>query len=206
MQLDHVLFAVADPRSGTPLVPPQYGLEPYAGGRHPGWGTANWIIPLGDVYLELVTVVDESEARESSFGRWVASAMRDGRGPIGWAVRPDDLDATAARLGLEIAEGSRTTPAGACIEWRSAGIDDATRRPWLPFFIEWRNPAAFPGVTATAPAAILSVEVECDADDLGVWLGEHSLPIEVRPGDAGVTAVVLAGPRGAVTLGRRTSS
>ncbi len=200
MQLDHVLFAVA--RASTPRLPRQYGLEPYEGGRHPGWGTANWIVPLGDAYVELVAVVDEGEARGSAFGRWVAESMRGGGGPIGWAVRPDDLDASAARLGLDIADGSRTTPAGERIEWRSAGIEEAARRPWLPFFIEWGDPASFPGKTASRDAAIVRVELEGNADELADWLGVHSLPVEVRPGAAGVTALVLEGASGVLTLAR----
>ena len=200
MELDHVLLAVA--ASEIPRVLKRYGVEAYEGGRHPGWGTANWIVPLGDAYVELVAVVDEHEARGSLFGRWVARSAQDGGGPIGWAVRPDDLDTTAARLGLEIVDGSRTTPAGERIEWRSAGIEEAATRSWLPFFIDWRDSAAFPGGTATPAAAIVHVEIEGDAEELSAWLGEHSLPIEVRPGGAGVTTVVLEGAKGSVTLGR----
>jgi hypothetical protein len=201
VQLDHVLFAVAP--SGTPPLPARYGLEPYEGGRHPGWGTANWIVPLGDAYVELVAVVDEREARANVFGRWVAETLRAGGGPIGWAVRPDDLDATAARLDLDIAEGSRTTPAGERIEWRSAGIDEAASRPWLPFFVEWPDPAAFPGKTALPPnAGVVRVELDGDTDELSEWLGGHALPIVVRPGAAGVTALVLEGAGGVVTLAR----
>ena len=199
MQLDHVLFAVA--LASASRLPRQYGLEPYEGGRHPGWGTANWIVPLGDAYVELVAVVDEGEARRSAFGRWVAEAVRAG-GPIGWAVRPDDLDASAARLALDIADGSRTTPAGERVEWRSAGIEEAARRPWLPFFIEWGDPASFPGATASPDAVVVRVELEGNADELSDWLGVHSLPIEVRPGAAGVTALVLDGASGVLTLAR----
>jgi len=46
------------------------------------------------------------------------------------------------------------------------------------------------------------VELEGDADELSAWLGSHSLPLEVRPGEAGVTAVVLEGASGAVRLAR----
>ena len=200
MQLDHVLFAVA--LASASRLPRQYGLEPYEGGRHPGWGTANWIVPLGDAYVELVAVIDEGEARGSAFGRWVAETVRAGGGPLVWAVRPDDLDASAARLGLAIADGSRTMPAGERIEWRSAGIEEAARRPWLPFLIEWADPASFPGKTASPDAAIVRVELEGDADELSDWLDVHSLPIEVRPGAAGVTALVLEGASGVVTLAR----
>jgi hypothetical protein len=56
-----------------------------AGGRHPGWGTANRIVPLGNTYLEVVAAVDAAEADGSPFGRWVAAAPSGG--PLGWAVR-----------------------------------------------------------------------------------------------------------------------
>ena len=53
----------------------------------PGWGTANRIVPLGEAYLELVTVVDDPEAAQSPFGRWVAEAGPTLAEPLGWAVR-----------------------------------------------------------------------------------------------------------------------
>ena len=46
------------------------------------------------------------------------------------------------------------------------------------------------------------LEIACDIDELSAWLGPHSLPLDVRSGDGGVTAVVLDGPRGPITLGR----
>jgi Glyoxalase-like domain len=204
VQLDHVLFAVAP--SDIERLRAQYGLEPYRGGRHPGWGTANWIVPLGDSYVELVTIVDERESRASAFGRWVGEAAEAGGGPVGWAVRPEDLDATAGRLGLVISDGARTTSAGNRIEWRSAGIEEAASRPWLPFFIDWRDRTAFPGATATPEATLARVELEGDADQLADWLGEHSLPLEVKPGSGGVTAVVLEDASGVVTLAGRFGS
>lgn len=147
-----------------------------------------------------MAVVDELEASESTFGRWVAGcASRAGR-PIGWCVRPDDLAARASRLELRIDEGSRTKPSGERIAWRTAGLDEAATSPGLPFFIEWRDPAAFPGATETPAATVVRLEIECDATQLSAWLGEHALPIDTRPGDAGITEVVLDGPRGRITL------
>ncbi len=71
MQLDHVLIAVGpDLVAAADEFEVCYGLASVEGGRHPGWGTANWIVPLGDSNLELVAVVDQVEAAESVFGRW----------------------------------------------------------------------------------------------------------------------------------------
>ena len=173
---------------------------PTPGGRHPVWGTANWIVPLGDSYLELIAVVDEPVARQSAFGRRILGAT-DGH-TIGWAVRPEDLSTTAGRLDLDVGEGSRKRPSGEHVEWRMAGLDDAMERPWLPFFIEWREPATFPGATHTPAARVVRLDIEGDADELARWLGPHDLPLEVRSGTAGLTAVTLNGPRGIFTLGR----
>jgi hypothetical protein len=96
--VDHLLIATGD-LDAAAATAAGLGLPVAAGGRHPGWGTANRIVPLGGAYLELVAVVDPEEAAASGFGSWAAAA---GRGPMGWAVRPDDLDATAARLGLAV--------------------------------------------------------------------------------------------------------
>ena len=87
MELDHVLIAVADLATAGREIEARYGLVSIEGGRHPGWGTANRIVPLGDAYLELVTVVDEAEAARSSFGSWVAEASPAFAKPLGWAVR-----------------------------------------------------------------------------------------------------------------------
>ena len=155
---------------------------------------------LGDSYVELVAVTDERSAAASRFGRWVAAGATSAGRFIGWAVRPSDLDATAARLGLRIDSGSRTRPSGDRIVWRSAGIDEAVARPWLPFFIEWADMAMFPG-SATPPGAVVArLEIEGDVDELSDWLGEHALPTNVRAGELGVASVVLDGPSGRVVL------
>ena len=152
-----------------------------------------------------MAVVDEQQARENAFGRRVADVIARGGGPIGWVVRPDDLEATARRLGLEVREGSRTKPSGERVEWRMAGLEAFASRPWLPFFIEWGDLGVFPGLTDAPRASIAHVEIEGDLDELRGWLGPHELPLELSEGTVGVTAVVLDGPKGTVTLGPRTS-
>ena len=95
MELDHVLVAVADLATAAREIEEQYGLVLLEGGRHPGWGTANRIVPLGESYVELVAVVDPAEAAESAFGRWVSEAQPQLAQPLGWAVRTHELDHVA---------------------------------------------------------------------------------------------------------------
>ncbi len=193
------MIAVADLVGAATVFEAQYGLRSVEGGRHPGWGTSNRIVPLGDAYLELVAVVDEREAATSRFGSWIAARASPAGRIVGWAVRPEHLDATAVRLGLRIDAGSRTKPSGGRVTWRMAGIDVATSRAWLPFFIERGDRAMFPGATAT-PTPTLRLEIEGDEQELSDWLGDHALPLVTRAGTRGVTRIVLEGKTGRVVI------
>jgi len=207
MQLDHVLIAVADLAAAARELEARHGLASIEGGSHPGWGTANRIVPLGDSYLELVAAVDRAAAAHSAFGRWVAAAHPEPAQPLGWAVRIDDLDPLARRLGLCIQAGSRATPSGQLLQWRSAGIEQAVAEPSLPFFIEWGLGTPHPGLVTmnhrVAPVEITRVELAGDADQLAVWLGNHRLPIAVRPGQPAVVTIVLTGAQGEIVLDDR---
>ena len=200
LELDHVIFAVADLDASASELAREHGLESTPGGRHPGWGTANRIVPLGDTYLELIAVVDESEAAASAFGRWVLEAPGAFR-PLGWAVRTDDLDSVADRLGLATADGSRLTADGANLRWRYAGAGEAIARPPLPFFIEWDPGSPFPGRAAEPPLLRLrELRLAGDPVALRDRLGGDDLPVRVVSGEPGVAGVVLAGPEGELVL------
>jgi Glyoxalase-like domain len=199
LELDHVVIAAADLDTAARELEDRYGLASIPGGRHPDWGTANRIVPLGATYLELIAVVDEPTAARTLAGRWVKSAPTGQ--PLGWAVRTNDLDAIAGRLGLMTSAGSRVTPDGEVLRWRSAGLEDAVDEPTLPFFIEWHPDTPFPGGTDASPFAISKLELEGDPGRLAAWLDGHSLPLLVREGTPRVARVVLPGPEGEIVLG-----
>jgi hypothetical protein len=192
LELDHVLIAVDDLAAAAKEVEQRFGFASVEGGRHPGWGTANRIVPLGRSYLELIAVVDAAEGEANLAGRWVGAGS-GGLRLLGWAVRPDDLDAVAARLGLEISAGSRQAPRGEQLRWRSAGLERAVTEPCLPFFIEWSAETRFPGLAAAAPTSISELQLTGDAALVAAWLGPHDLPITVSPGPPGIRALVLEG-------------
>jgi hypothetical protein len=48
LELDHVLIAVADLAEAARKIEARHGLASINGGRHPDWGTANRIVPLGE--------------------------------------------------------------------------------------------------------------------------------------------------------------
>lgn len=199
-----MVLAVSDLAAAGEELEARHGLASIEGGRHPGWGTANRIVPLGETYLELVAVADEREAGRNPFGSWVAAADTESMRPLGWAVRTTRLDEVARRLGLAVTEGSRIAGDGVVLRWRIAGIEHAAAEPSLPFLIEWGSETPLPGDAAVHHPAgavrIAAVRVQGDPDRLAAWLGPNDLPLEVRPGKAKLESVVLASDRGTIAL------
>jgi hypothetical protein len=199
LRLDHVVYAVPDLEEAAVRFREEYGLDSAEGGRHDRWGTANRIAPLGDQYVELVAAVDKTAAARTGFGRGVLERASAGGGWFTLAVVADDLDAVAERLGLEIGSGSRTRPDGEVLRWRSAGLDDPRREPWMPFFLAWDVPDEMHPGRARAGHGVRAhgiawVEAGGDAERLREWLGGEELPIRVIEGELGLLRVGVATP------------
>ena len=205
LRIDHVIYAVEDLEVAGGRFRADFGLGSIAGGRHPHWGTANRIVPLGRDYVELVTVVDRDVSRASGFGRPVLDAIARGQPLVGWAVRTDDLQAIANRLGLEVEHGSRTRPDGSVLAWKLAGVAPGLAGGALPFFIEWDvRPELHPGAADAAhdvsPVGIASLEVTGDEHSLYEWLGESQLPLRILEGAPSLSAVAIGTAVGDVVL------
>jgi Glyoxalase-like domain len=209
LRIDHVIHAVDDLDEAGAVMFDREGLASVPGGRHPGWGTANRIVPLGESYLELITVVDVDEAEQSEFGRAVRRALTEDRPLVGWVVATDDIDAVAKRLDLEVEEKSRETSDGSTLSWRLAGVERALKTGALPCFVQWdvppeQHPGAAEARHETDARGIAWVEVCADdRDEVGEWLGEaHDLPVRITDGDPGLAAVAIETGGGEIVLGR----
>jgi hypothetical protein len=205
LRLDHVVYAVPDLDEAAVRFREAFGLDSTEGGRHERWGTANRIVPLGDQYVELVAAVDEATAAQTGFGRGVLERASGGGGWLTIAAVAEDLDAVAARLELEIGSGSRTRPDGEILRWRSAGLDDPRREPWMPFFLAWDVPDGLHPGRARAGHGVRAhgiawVEAGGDAERLREWLGGEELPIRVIEGEPGVRRVGVATSDGEIVI------
>jgi hypothetical protein len=206
LRLDHVVYAAADLDEAADRFRRHFGLDSSAGGRHPGWGTANRIVPLGAAYLELIAVVEPAAAEGSRFGRSILEAAGDGGSWVTMAASTPTIHEVAGRLGLEVVEGRRERPDGSEIRWRSAGVEDPRREPWMPFFLEWDVPPELhPGRARAGHGVrvdgIARVDVGGDAARLDDWLGGRDLPIRVLDGVPGIRAVALATEDGELVVG-----
>jgi hypothetical protein len=193
-EIDHVVLAVRDLEASAGRLWGEHGLRFSPGGRHPQWGTANMIAPLGNDYVELLSVVDEGVGSTSVLGRTLMELSADGDRWFSVCLADDDVDATATRLGLTVRPGARTRPDGSEVRWRGAGIEERGEELSLPFFISWDVPAALhPGAAPAdhrVPAeGIAWAEVGGDEARLRDWLGGADVPIRVVGGDPRVYAV-----------------
>jgi hypothetical protein len=185
------------------------GLTVVDGGRHPGRGTANLIVPFGHQYLELLAVVDETEARSSPQGRPVLAALaRSGPGLARWSVECDTIEATAARLDLPVEHRQRRRPDGAVITWRSVAVDDAWHQSWRCAFMAWDDPSLHPARTevihpnGATGFARLDVEVPDEAQARAWWGDGAPADVVVKVGDhPGVRHLRLSSPTGDIPIG-----
>lgn len=204
LRIDHAVLAVRDLDAASQRLLEEHGLTSLAGGRHP-WGTGNRIVPLGSQYVELLAVVDRPVGERTELGRLILEATMDGDRWWAIGVADDDLESTAARLGLAIEGGSRALEGGGELRWRMAGITDPRRAAHLPFLVDWDlEPGLHPGEAPiehpSGATGIAWVEVTGDADALSVWLGDADLPYRVSPGEPGVVAVAFAAGEGELVL------
>ena len=206
--IDHVLLPVGNLEDAARHMQERYGLQANPGGRHAAGGTANYIVPLGLQYLELIAVVEPAEIRDSHLGARVMQAVSEGRTFVAWALRTTDLDALRAKLigeGWElppIAEGSRRRPDGQVLSWRTQDVEKGAGPTAIPFVIEWKIPDGLHPGEADAthedgPTSIKRVVLGARAPErvarrLALLLGKSGM-YEVRESDSdGVEDLVLA--------------
>ncbi len=211
MRLDHVSYAVSHgeladtvQRFGGKL-----GAAFSDGGRHPRFGTQNFILPLQDnMYIEVVAALDHPAAERAPFGQAVRNRAESGSGWLGWVVAVSDLAPIEARIGRESVPGHRRRPDGYDLEWRQIGVIDLLEDPQLPFFIQWSSPASEHPSRGATDIRVSRIEIAGDADVVAEWLGEprnhplDAIDVEWVSGEdmSGIVAVTFDTPHGSIRL------
>jgi hypothetical protein len=201
VRIDHAILGAREIEAVADRLWQRHGLASLPGGRHPGWGTHNRIVPLGGSYLEIIGVADENEALRDPMGRWLLAHTATGDPLMGWCCETGDIERLARRLGLQLERGGRERPDGTRLTWRLAGRERALGA--RPFFIAWDEPEMRPGLL-TAPHAvegrgIARVEVGARAEDLQGWV-DADVPVHALGEGDGLLAVVIATAAGEIRL------
>jgi hypothetical protein len=202
--IDHVILVAADLEKAAASLFETHGLASLPGGRHPGHGTANRIVPLGDSYLELMGVVDVAEAATSPMGRWALQHRRPDPIPVAMCLRTDDIGPIAAALGETPQAMHRIRTDGVRLSWQLAGVGGMFEQG-LPFFIQWELAPGDHPAAGVAPHRIIPTGIA------GVVVGPVVGPVArmvagvpgvtITRGQPGVRWVDVATTTGTVRLG-----
>jgi hypothetical protein len=204
--VDHLVYGVPDLEAGIADLERRLGVRAAAGGRHPGRGTHNALLGLGDgSYLEVIAPDpgQETPAGPRSFGL----DGLDGPRLVAWAVRVtaiDDAVERARRAGYdpgEVLGRSRSQPDGVLLRWRLTEHPPGGPGFPVPFLIDWLDtphPAesAPPGVTLVSLSA-----VHPDPAAVQQALASLGVAIPVRRGPAPALIAELDTPNDRVVLG-----
>ncbi|MEI6405537.1 MAG: VOC family protein [Actinomycetes bacterium] len=210
MQLDHVSYAV---KANELVVTVQrlgqlLGAAFIDGGKHPRFGTQNFILPLsGGTYIEVVSPLDHPAAETAVFGRAVRQRADAGGGWMGWVVQVSDLETLEGRLGRAAVPGHRVRPDGTDVVWQQIGLLDLMEDPQLPYFISWDDLNQHPSVGFTSPIKISEISICGNRDKVVKYLGESGESFVdavnltwVEDDEPGIQSVTFQTNNGAVVI------
>lgn len=202
LQIDHFMWGAPDLHEGIREAQRLFGVQAALGGSHPGLGTRNALLSLGEaVYLEIIAP-DPEQRLEGTFGERLGTL--ESCALITWVVGSADLGV----LSRELAECGfacrgpvrtrRATPEGDLLEWDLLFPDAPGYAGTFPFFIDWLicpHPAAhspsagaFRALNITLPqAAELAATLTSLGLEVAVQEGALSITVEIAVGGSTVT-------------------
>ena len=197
--IDHLVYATPDLATTVEALTDRLGIAPTPGGTHPGRGTRNALVGLGDgAYLEIIGPDPEQPVPTNPrpFGVDALSTPA----LVSWSARPAlplEVVVEAARangydLGPIVAM-SRHRPDGVLLEWRlSVPEPTASEGGVLPFVIDWD---AAPHPSASLPPGVVLDELRLEHPE-----PERIAAVLAALGGAGAVIVPGARPRLSATL------
>lgn len=164
--VDHLLLGAPDLDRGIEWVNQRLGVHAAIGGVHPGAGTRNALLSLGNGhYLEIIAP-DPAQPAASDHRH-----LRQLSGPrlITFAVTTNDINSIAAnakKARLEVSgprAGSRRLPSGAMLQWQTLTVQndlgEDNIQP-IPFFIQWSAGSTHPSSDSPQGCLLESLEFE----------------------------------------------
>jgi hypothetical protein len=200
---DHMQLGCGDLDKGIAFVEQKLGVRAAFGGVHPGRGSRNALLALGDHrYLEIIAP-DPAQPRsndERGLYRLESPTL------IGWAVHVDEIEPVIQRLASAkvpfqpVRDGARKRPTGETLRWQALTLsDDHGGR--LPFFIAWNKDSPHPAGDAPPGCKLTLFGVRApDRDQLQSIFTQLGVEVTVRSAASATLTAEISGPKGSLTL------
>lgn len=203
-KLDHIVWACRDLDEGMQSIEVLTGVRPQKGGHHPGNGTCNAMISLGDMqYLEILAP-DPNQPLSGTSGEMLSKLKVDGI--LTFCMNKPNLEHQAGLVsvsGLQ-ADGpndwSRDLPDGKAIHWRLLMVEGHSFGYYIPFFIDWMK-CTHPSTVTPDGVRLLSFEIgHPDLPNLSGLFKALEIDCPLSASEQPSFKAVLQGPTGQVTL------
>ncbi len=205
--VDHLLLGAADLDQGIAWVEQRTGVRPALGGSHPGRGTRNALLSLGNGHYLEVIAPDPAQT-VYSFQIDIRKLIEPRL--ITWAAGTTDIEAVAVRAkaaGYQVfgpADGSRARPDGTRLAWRTLGIAStlaAGAVEPIPFFIQWSANTVHPSIDSPKGCALKAFRItHPNPSAVNTVLGAVGIEADVTTGPEAAIQATLATPKGLVDL------
>lgn len=201
--VDHIVWACPELDAGIAELEALTGVRAQPGGRHPGLGTHNALLHLGNrSYLEIVAPDPLQQG-----GRWSRS-LEKLAGPclLHWVIqRPNLRDYTEGLKGLvggdnEVVRVSRRHPRLGMLEWDLLMLPKHAYGCLVPFLIDWGgspHPTALLEHRCTLESVRITSPELADVMKIAAWLG---MDADFAGGDEPKLEFRIDTPKGEITL------
>lgn len=203
--LDHIVYTVPDVAAAVDDLERRFGARATPGGKHPGVGTHNALLSLGDDrHLEIIG--PDPEQPPPAAGRpWHIDELTGPRVGTWMAKAPrlEDMITRARAAGYDVTDPtprSRQLPDGSMLLWRLGTARTSFGDGALPNLIEWQT-EQHPSLTSAKGCRLIEFRAEHpEAGRLLAVLSAMGLSMEISVADAPALIATIETPKGVVEL------
>lgn len=205
-KVDHLVYAALDLEAEVNVLEQKLGVRAVMGGSHPGRGTWNALLSLGnDVYLEIIGP-DPGQVTDGQLPPTFGINQITEARLATWVLKSDDpvkLAAEAKGVGIdfgEVKDGSRMQTDGALLTWKLSDPLADRESGIIPFLINWGD-SPHPAQHSPKGCELVGLRAEHpEADRIRGLLDQLGLDLEVTQGNAPALIATLNTPNGQVLL------
>jgi len=209
LTFDHLVYAVPDLDAACTAFAKTTGVKPVPGGAHPGRGTRNALVRLGErTYFELIG--PDAQQPAPSAGRWMSVDAVSSPTLTRWAVATTDLPATSNTIAQlyppsaaspPITAGSRQTTDGDTLIWSMLPPRPRPTIDVIPFAIDWSKSRVHPADSLPDGCALEAILLYTpDPDSLTAVLASLGAQVKVIASPKNRIVARLDTPQGIVEI------